>query len=181
MSPRIGVAVETGTKKVFATAVDWPGWSRSGKTADLALEALTRYGPRYASVAREADESFADDVAAGDLEVVEQAEGGSGTEFGVPSRVTDADRRPVSEVEADRLCRLVGAAWTVFDRVAAKWLEGDRPKPVDPAGALAALQGIRRLLVVGIEADFLDALGPDGRDVGRMADLVRRLVEATRS
>jgi hypothetical protein len=119
VSRRIGVALETGAKKAFATAVDWPGWSRSGKTADLALEALTRCGPRYASVAREAGESFADDVAAGDLEVVEQAEGSSGTEFGVPSVVTDADRRPVSAVEADRLCRLVGAAWTILDRVAA--------------------------------------------------------------
>lgn len=119
MSQRIKVAIQVTPKKAFATAIDWPGWSRSGKTADLALEALARYGPRYAAIARKAGESFPDDVASGDFEVVEQAEGDSGTEFGVPSRVTNADRRPVSAVEADRLRRLVGAAWTTFDRVSA--------------------------------------------------------------
>lgn len=120
MSPRIKVAIEATAKKAFATAIDWPGWSRSGKTPDLALEALTRYGPRYAAVAREAGESFPNDaVETGDFEIEEQADGGSGTEFGVPSRVTDADRRPVSAVEADRLRRLVGAAWSTFDRTAA--------------------------------------------------------------
>ena len=113
------VAIETTTKKAFATAIDWPGWSRSGTTADLALEALAAAAPRYAAVAREAGEPFPDVVAVGDLEVAEQAEGGSGTEFGVPSRVAEADRRPTTAAEGDRLRRLVSAAWIVFDRVAA--------------------------------------------------------------
>jgi hypothetical protein len=114
----IEVAIETTTKKAFATAIDWPGWSRSGKTADLALEALAAAASRYAAVAREAGEPFSDGALAGDFEVVEHAEGGSGTEFGVPSRITEADRRPTSTAEADRLRRLVTAAWTVLDRVA---------------------------------------------------------------
>jgi hypothetical protein len=119
VSPRIRVAVEATPKKVFATAIDWPGWSRSGKTSELALEALARYGPRYAVVALESGEPFPDDEVTAQFDVVEQADGGSGTEFGVPSRVTDADRRPISAVESDRLRRLVAAAWTTFDRVAA--------------------------------------------------------------
>lgn len=45
--------------------------------------------------------------------------GGSGTDFGVPSAITDADRRPVVAADAERLADLVAAAWTVFDRVAA--------------------------------------------------------------
>jgi hypothetical protein len=119
VSRRIAVGLETTRKKSFATAVDWPGWSRSGKTPELALEALAAYAPRYAVVAAEAGETFADVVSAADLEIVEDSEGGSGTDFGVPSRVTDADRRRTTAAEADRLRRLVAAAWTVFDRVAA--------------------------------------------------------------
>ena len=113
------MALETAPRRTFATAVDWPGWSRSGKTPDLALEALAACAARYAAVAAEAGEAFRDEVVIEDLEVIEASEGGSGTEFGVPSRVTDADRRPTTASDADRLRRLVGAAWTVLDRVAA--------------------------------------------------------------
>lgn len=112
------ISIEASPKKVFASAVDWPGWSRSGKSEDLALEALAGYGERYAIVAREAGLVFpAADVA--DLEVVERAPGGSGTEFGVPSAVTDLDRRPVTARDAARLGAIVEAAWSVFDRVVA--------------------------------------------------------------
>ena len=45
--------------------------------------------------------------------------GGSGTDFGVPSAITDDDRRPVSAEEATRLAAIVEAAWTVFERVVA--------------------------------------------------------------
>lgn len=119
MSLRIGVAIEAAPKKSFATAVDWPGWSRSGKTPELALEALAAAALRYAEVAKLAGETFKTRVEAESFDVVEEAEGGGGTEFGVPSRVADADRRPVTAADGDRLRRLVAAAWTTFDRVAA--------------------------------------------------------------
>lgn len=120
MSRRIAVAIEATSKKVFATAVDWPGWSRSGKSPELALEALATAAARYAPVAKLAGETFPTGVETGDFDVVEEAEGGSGTAFGIPSRVTDADRRPATAPEADRLRRLVAAAWATFDRVAAE-------------------------------------------------------------
>lgn len=119
MSQRIKVTVESTPTKTFATAIDWPGWSRSGRTVDLALEALAAAAPRHARVAGEAGEPFPEEGAILEFEIVEQAPGGSGTAFGVPSRVTDADRRPTSPAEADRLRRLVAAAWAVFDRVSA--------------------------------------------------------------
>ena len=120
MTRRVEVTLETGAKKVFATAVDWPGWSRSGRTEAAALDALAASAPRYAVVATEAgDSGFRADLSVGDLDIVERAPGGSGTDFGVPSRVTQRDRRPVSTAEADRLRRLVAAAWTVLDRVVA--------------------------------------------------------------
>ena len=119
-SPPIEVTVEAAAKRAFASVVDWPGWSRSGKTEDLALEALAAATPRYAAVAREAGQTLpadAPDLAA--FEVVERTAGGSGTEFGVPSAITALDRKPVHAADTERLTRLLTATWTVFDRVAA--------------------------------------------------------------
>jgi hypothetical protein len=124
----IKVSVEAASKKAFATAIDWPGWSRSGKTEELAIEALAAYADRYAAVARLAAEDFpaTDNL---DLEVVERSPGGGGTEFGVPGNVTDADRRPVGAADAERLARLVDAARTTFDAVAGKAPEELRKGP----------------------------------------------------
>ena len=119
MSPkpeRLAVVLETGDKKVFASAADWPGWSRSAKTDEAAIEALLSYAPRYAPVAKVAGHVLPESV---EVDVIERNEGGSGTDFGVPSRITDADRRKVSASDAKRLASIVEAAWKTFDRVAA--------------------------------------------------------------
>jgi hypothetical protein len=115
---RIRVAEEVGAKKAFAWAIDWPGWARSGKIAEAAREALLAYAPRYAVVVKAArlDMPAADS----DLDVVDSVTGGGGTDFGVPSAITDADRRRVTAAEAERLAALVKASWDVFDRVAAR-------------------------------------------------------------
>jgi hypothetical protein len=115
---RLDVSIEAAAKKAFATAVDWPGWSRSGKTPELAIEALVAYADRYAAVARLAGESSPTGDGL-DVEVVERSAGGGGTEFGVPSRVTKQDERRVTAAQADRLARLVEAAWRTFDETAA--------------------------------------------------------------
>ena len=117
MTTRIAVAIESTPKKSFASAVDWPGWSRSGRMVENALEGLEVYASRYALVALGAGEPLP--VNNLEFEIVETAAGGSATGFGVPSRVTDADRRPTSAPEGDRLARLVAAAWTWFDEIAA--------------------------------------------------------------
>lgn len=116
MSERLAVALEVSAKKVFASALDWPGWSRSAKTPEAAIEALLAYAPRYEPIAREAELDFPPGFR---VEVVDQEEGGSGTEFGVPSRIHDAEREPVSKAEAARLAAIVAAGWLAFDRVAA--------------------------------------------------------------
>jgi hypothetical protein len=126
MTKPIAVSIEAAPKKSFATAVDWPGWSRSAKTDAEAIEALASYAERYARVAKLAGEALAD---AGrlELDVAERTEGGGSTEFGVPGNVTNHDRRPVSATEADRLARLVDAAWQMFNKVA-KEAPGDLRK-----------------------------------------------------
>ena len=117
MSDRIRVMVEAAPKRVFVAALDWPGWVRGGKDEGLAVEALLTAAPRFAAVTAEAGLAF--DVGALDLDVVERLPGGSGTEFGVPSSIAEADRAPVDAAEAARLAAIVEAAWVVFDRVAA--------------------------------------------------------------
>jgi hypothetical protein len=114
----LAVSIEAGPKKVFASAVEWPGWCRSGKTEVLALEALATYAARYAIVADEAGLAIAT-VDPGGFDVVDRVPGGAGTEFGVPSVVIDLDRRPVTAADAERIAGLVAAAWTVFDHVVA--------------------------------------------------------------
>ncbi|MGZ8501482.1 MAG: hypothetical protein ACXWWR_04160 [Candidatus Limnocylindrales bacterium] len=115
----IETAEEIGPKRAFRWAIDWPGWARGGKDAGLALEALLAYAPRYSIASAQAGLDFPDAVVAGDLDLVESVRGGSGTDFGVPSAIVASDRRPVDAGEAERLGRLVEAAWVVFDRVAA--------------------------------------------------------------
>ena len=111
------IAEEAGLKKAFAWAIDWPGWARSGKTPELARDALIEYAPRYAPVAGIAHLEVPD-VDDAVVDIVDSVPGGSGTDFGVPSAITDADRRMVTAPDAERLADLVAAAWTTFDRVA---------------------------------------------------------------
>jgi len=112
------VYLEVGERRVFAGALDWPGWCRSGKSEQLALEALRAYTPRYEPVAREAGVAFP--AGAGDaFEVVERLPGSMTTDFGAPGAVPAADSKPLSAAEAKRLGALVAGAWAFLDRVAA--------------------------------------------------------------
>ena len=111
------VYLEVGSKKVFACALEWPGWARAAKTEDEALEALAAYAGRYAPVPAEAGVRFP--KSAGNLEVVERLPGSATTDFGAPDATAEADHRRLTKAAAGRLSDLVGAAWTVFDRTAA--------------------------------------------------------------
>ena len=114
----IDVSIEATAKKAFASAIDWPGWCRSGKTEALALEALAAYAERFAVVVAEAG-LVVPPAALADLDVVERIPGNASTDFGVPGSPTDLDRRAVSAEDAARLAALVAAAWSVLDRVVA--------------------------------------------------------------
>ena len=115
---RVEIAEEVGSKRTFLWVVDWPGWCRAGKDVTLAIDSLIEHGPRYAIVTRAAGLELPD-VTAHDLFTVESLPGSSGTEFGVPSAIGELDRRPTDAGDAERLARLVEAAWAELDRVAA--------------------------------------------------------------
>ena len=114
---KLEIGEETGAKKTFVWAIDWPGWCRGGKGRDLAIEAFIAARSRYARVAQQAGLDLPQ-VDAGDPQVVDSVEGGGGTDFGVPSRITDADGRSTDAQQARRLADLVEASWAIFDRAA---------------------------------------------------------------
>ena len=127
MSKPLRLFVEETPKKVFVSALDWPGLARGGKTEDLAVESLVAHLPRYAKVAHKAGERF--DPHDLDLEVVSRTEGDGASAYGIPSRVAPEDHDPVDAREARRLASLVKASWDVFDAVAAKAPESLRKGP----------------------------------------------------
>jgi hypothetical protein len=111
----IAVYLESGSKRVFASALEWPGWCRSGKDATLALNALAASAPRYALVAAEAGLPFP--VRSPSFDVVERIKGSATTDFGAPGEVPASDRESLSRKEAERVAVLVAASWTILDRV----------------------------------------------------------------
>jgi hypothetical protein len=144
--PELEIGEEIGAKKTFVWAIDWPGWSRGGKDRDLAIESLIAARGRYAKVARRAGLELPQ-IDAGDLRVVDTVEGGGGTDFGVPSRVTEADGRRTTAQQAGRLADLVEASWAIFDRVA------DKAPPTLRKGPRGGGRDTARIVEHVVEAD----------------------------
>ena len=111
----IPVCIEATGKKAFATALDWPGWCRSGKDEHAALDALADQEARYRVVARAASVPFAP----GRLTVVERVPGSATTDFGAPATAAMAEAEPLGKADVRRLAALVAATWTVFDEIVA--------------------------------------------------------------
>lgn len=108
----IPVGVETGAKRVFACAIEWPGWCRTARTETGALEALSAYGPRYAPVAARAGLAFPTHF---ELTVADHAQGTATTDFGAPDARLPGDVRRLRAADASRLVALMQAGWDVLD------------------------------------------------------------------
>jgi hypothetical protein len=115
MAKPIPVYIESGDKKVFACAIDFPGWCRSGKDEASALEALAGYAPRYAEVAKRAEAAFPSKP---EFEVVERIKGKGATDFGIPHEIPEADAAPLTARQAARQVALMEAAWALLDEAA---------------------------------------------------------------
>ena len=131
----IPIYLEVGSKRVFACAIDWPGWTRSGKTEEDAIEALTAYAPRYQPIAASAGGTAGVGLAAVlgltagaglawpwkiEFNVVEKLRGSTTTDFGAPEMVPDADLLPSTAASRRRLAALVEATWAALDTTAAQ-------------------------------------------------------------
>ena len=114
--------IERGPKNrhSVAFALDWPGWSRGAKTAELAVETLESYRERYRPIADLAGLTR-DFDAAGPLEVVEERVGTGSVDFwGISFSASSTEHGPMGEAELERAITLLESAWAYFDGVGAR-------------------------------------------------------------
>jgi hypothetical protein len=167
----IRVVIESGNKRVFASAADWPGWARSGRDEAAALAALVAYAPRYASVVSRARLGFASPASAAALRVVERLPGNATTEFGAPGVPGKVDATAVDGAEIARLRKLLTAGWRAFDaRVDAARGKKLRAGPRGGGRSLTAIVAHVR----DAEAGYLSALGWPFKNSGGDGDLLER-------
>ena len=114
--PPTRVYLEVGKRRVFACTLEWPGWCRSGKTEEAALDALGTYAARYAQIAEAAGVRFPK-TSSVSFDVVERIAGSAATDFGALDKPADADRNRLTKAQAERIAALVDAAWQYFDHV----------------------------------------------------------------
>ena len=107
------IYLEIGKRWVFASAVDWPGWSRRGKGEEAAINTLLEYAERYAKAAALA-------VPIVSVEVVGRVATRSGmADFGAPGAVGPWDDEPLTPKELGHHLGLLEASWAYLDAVAA--------------------------------------------------------------
>jgi hypothetical protein len=112
---KIRTYMEIGTKRVFAGAIEWPGWCRAGRDQDSALETLFEYGTRYATTLRSTRVGFEPAAGPAPFAVVERLKGNATTDFGAPSIAPKADERRITGAELERLRTILHACWRSFD------------------------------------------------------------------
>jgi hypothetical protein len=153
----VDVYTETGVKRVFAGAIEWPGWCRSARSEDDALRALIEYAPRYAEAVAGSRPRFPAPRSVRGLDLVDELKGDSTTDFGAPSVAPAADLREVGTADLVRLQVLLGACWAALDRAVRAAAEG-RKLASGPRGGGRALQAIVSH-VTEAEASYVARLG----------------------
>lgn len=151
----IEVYLEVGKQRTFASAVEWPGWSRGGRDSSSALRALAEYGPRYGRAIGEARLGFRPPSDPTGFEIVEQLVGSSSTDFGVPALPASADGRGMDAAEVARSEKILEACWKTFDHAVAE-VRGELRK--GPRGGGRELEAIVKH-VFGADGAYLGGLG----------------------
>lgn len=169
-SGSVEVYLEVGTKRTFAGSPDWPGWCRSGRDEEAALEALVAYGPRYAKVLRGTRPAFAAPKGPSQLSVVERLKGGATTDFGAPEAQPSVDGDPLDAAGVRRSETVLTACWKSFD-AAVEGAHGRRLR----AGPRGGGRSLAKIVDHVVEADgaYLRALGWK-LEKGPRADLIER-------
>jgi hypothetical protein len=150
------VYLEVGQKKIFAGALDWPGWCRSARDEEMAVATLGEYAPRYARIFSGTTIDFVppDDPSA--VVVVERLAGTSTTDFGAPDVAPARDAEPFDEAARERSEAILAAIWRAFDR-AVRAAEGKELRK-GPRGGGRECDGIVRH-VLGADAAYLRRVG----------------------
>jgi hypothetical protein len=172
-SGNIEVFIESGNRRVFASALDWPGWARSGKTEELALAAMADYLPRYAEIVRLAGLT----PPSGPMVVVERHVGvAKNADFGALGEIAEAENRPLPATEGARLAELLQAAWIAFDQTAAaapaQLRKGPRGGGRDTGQIVAHVAGVEMLYArkMGVSLAKAERAEPDAP--GRLHSLM---------
>lgn len=155
-STQVEVYLETGQKRTFAGALNWPGWCRLGRDEPSALQALLDYGPRYAQILHNAQIAFQTPGDLSALTVVERLAGNATTDFGAPDIAPSADLPPLTEADLRRYQTLLEAYWQAFD--AAALAARGKALRKGPRGGGRDLEGIIDH-VLGADAAYLTSLG----------------------
>lgn len=173
MTEPVAVYLEVTRKRTFAGAIEWPGWCRSGKTVDDALEGLVAYADRYAKVLATSGLGFEQPAGVADLEVVERLTGNATTVFGAPGVAPDADERPLAAKDLQRLSTVLEASWRAFDRAA----EGAVGATL-MTGPRGGGRSLRKIVehVTEAEESYLSKLG--SRSPAKAGALRRTILEA---
>lgn len=111
MNNKISIFVETGAKKVFAGAIDWPGWCRAGKSEADAVEMLHLAAGRYAEMLARLNIPFEMPAGGDDYAVVERVEGNQTTDFGAPNVLLSSDLLPITMQELPLSLNLLDGCW----------------------------------------------------------------------
>ena len=166
MPEAIPVYVESGTKRVFAGAIDWPGWTRGARDEGAALATLAAYAPRYRSAMGRAARGFRAPTDTAGLDVVERLKGNASTDFGAPAASPKADDRPLDDAELRRQSGLLRAAWAALDHAAEA-----HASAVLRTGPRGGGRDLPRIVshVAEAEGSYLKSLGGSFRP-GREAD-----------
>lgn len=155
-SKRIDVYLESGEKRTFAGAMDWPGWCRSGPDEASALQALVDHGPRYARVLRAKEFRFRAPTNISAFNVIERLKGNTTTDFGAPDLAPSADAEPVNEADLQRFQSILKACWRFFDTTT-RAASGQELRK-GPRGGGRELGGIIQH-ILGSDAGYLSGLG----------------------
>lgn len=153
---KIGVSLEVGQKRVFASADRWPGWCRNGRDEPSALQALHEYGPRYAEAIRSSLVEFHLPSDVSEFVVAERLEGSATTDFGAPGKIPSSDQEPLDDDELGRLQDLLQAIWQAFDASVRKATGKELRK--GPRGGGRELKAIIQH-VQGSDSSYLAQLG----------------------
>jgi len=176
MATQTRVFLEIGTKRVFASAADWPGWSRSGKTEKEAAENLATYAPRYARVTKLARIELPNDAT--NFHVVERMTGNATTDFGAPGVWAKAEKHPMTAKDTARMTSLAEACWKYLDQVRSKAPEELRKGP--RGGGRDRDKMFDHVL--GAEVEYAKRIGtrlkqPDGGDAAAVKAFRKAILE----
>jgi hypothetical protein len=155
MTKSISVYLEVGKKRTFAGAIDWPGWCRSGRDEESALQAVVDYGSRYSKVLRLGQFDFQAPADTSAFSIVERLGGNTTTDFGAPNLAPSADSKKVNETELHRFEAILKACWTAFD-AAVRSAKGKELRK-GPRGGGREVEGIIEH-VLGADGGYLSRL-----------------------